>query len=84
VTTYAVTPLVFVGVSLPDVSPIADLHRSTHVGTAVTRGVGYVSEGIAVLVASDAIARGILLGVGLTPDQADERLAFARRSMTGE
>lgn len=83
-TTYAVTPLVFVGVTLPDVSPIVDIHLTTHVGTAVTGGVKYVSQGIAVLVATDAIARGILLGIGLTPDQADERLAFARRSMTGE
>ena len=83
-TTYAVTPLVFVGVNLPDVSPIADIHRTTPPDSAVRHGVQYVSEGIAVLVASDAIARGILLGVGLTPDQADERLAFARRSMTGE
>lgn len=88
-TTYAVTPTLFVGVDSPDgVAPVFNLSDMVSGDEIVTLASSYLQmtnwEGghdrPAVVVPNEAIARLVLLKIGLTPEQADDRIDFATRS----
>ena len=88
-TTYAVTPTLFVGVEPPDgVSPVLDLSGMDDTNKLVEFAVKCLhytdweggSNRPAVVVPTEDVARRVLLRIGMTEAQVEDRIKFATKS----